>query len=299
MGTDLDIVTEQNNLINDLQQLDLSKEEAEIYLLLLKNKIMTAGDINKFLPHIQRTYVYNFLTKLKNNGWVHINQATTPQTYNPYPPDEILAKKILEKRNLLITQLESLNQLEEKILPRLNEIHQSNSLKNIPIQFKSVITEFFEDNPSVRIEYTHNPLSINPWLNFFFVSCIFHGFFISWNKQPISDEYSIHFYEFENPITQAHLDLAKKVMELQAGDMRRLLTEREGIELIEPLTQRSLKINGFELVEETIVYQKNENIYEALIIHPWKINKNTIAFFYSNKKEIGTKLLEWIIKNTK
>lgn len=303
MGTDSDSMTDHNNLINDLQQFDLSKEEAEIYLCLLKNKVMTVREINQSIPHIQRTYLYNFLDKLENSEWVHINRASKPQTFNPYPPSEVLAKRLEQKRTSLLNQLEEINHLEEKTLPNLlnnlNMIHQENSLKHIPIEYKSIITDFFENNPSVRIEYTHRPLSINPWLNFFFVSCVFHGFFISWHKKPISDEYSIHFYEFEQPVTKAHLELANKVLELQATDMITLLTEREGIEQMQPLEQEKVKLNGFRLTQETFAYKKNEIELEALIIHPWKLNKNTIAFFYSNKKENGMKLLEWIIKKVK
>jgi len=303
MGTDSDNAIDQNNLINDLQQFDLSREEAEIYLCLLKNKVMTVREINQSIPHIQRTYLYNFLDKLENSEWVHINRASKPQTFNPYPPSEVLAKRLEQKRASLINQLEVVEHLEKATLPNLlnslNRIHQENSLKHIPIQYKSIITDFFEDNPSVRIEYTNNSQNINPWLNFFFVSCIFHGFFISWHKKPVSDEYSIHFYEFEQPITKTLLDLSNKVLELQAADMITLLTEREGIEQMQVMEQESIKVNGFKLNSEIFSYRKSDNELEALIIHPWKLKKNTIAFFYSNKKENGMKLLEWIIKKVK
>ncbi len=303
MGTDSDSFKNQNNLISDLQQFDLSKEEAEIYLCLLKNKVMTVREINQSIPHIQRTYLYNFLDKLENSEWVHINRASKPQTFNPYPPSEVLAKKLEQKRRILLNQLEEVNYLEENTLPslldNLNAIHQENSLKHVPLEYKSIITEFFENNPAVRIEYSHNSQSINPWLNFFFVSCVFQGFFISWSKKPVSDEYSLHIYEFEQPVTKAHLDLANKVLELQAADMITLLTEREGLEQMQASEQESIKLNGSKLAQEIFTYKKGENELEALIIHPWKLNKNTIAFFYSNKKENGIKLLEWIIKKVK
>ena len=250
MDNELDSSINKNNLINELQQFDLSKEEAEIYLCLLKNKVMTVREINQSIPHIQRTYLYNFLDKL-NDDWVHINRATKPQTFNPRPPEEILIEKITQKRSILLNQLEDLDRLEKTILPnllnRLNDIHQKNSLKQIPTQYKPIITEFFKNNPSIRIEYTHSPPNINPYLNLFFVSCVFHGFFISWHKKPISDEYSIHIYEFERPITKTHLDLANKILELQASDMITLLTEREGIEQVQPIERNAFKINNFEL----------------------------------------------------
>jgi predicted transcriptional regulator len=300
-GTHINI--ENHEFIDDLELFDLSKEEAEIYLLLLKNKVMIAGDINKHLIDTSRTHVYNFLTRLEKSGWVHVNRATKPQTYNPMPPAEVLAKKVVEKRKLLSEQLEDLNQLEEKVLPdlltKLNAIHHDNSVINIPIQFKPMIYDYFKDNPSVRIEYTHSPVNINPWLNLFFLSCTFHGFFISWHKKPISDEYSLHLYEFESPLTKTHLELANKVMELQANDMTTLLTEREGITEIKPLGKEMVKVDGFSLTQETIAYRKSELNCQALIIHPWKLNSNTIAFFYSNKKENGMKFLEWIIKKVR
>ncbi len=300
MGNNLDYPVEQTELIEDLVEFDLSKEEAEVYLCLLRNKVMKVREINQAIPYVQRTNLYNLLGRLHDNDWVHINETTKPKTYNPMPPDEVLAKKIEERRKQLTEQLDDLNQLEEKVLPdllgKLNAIHHNNSVTNIPVQFKPIIYDYFKDNPSVRIEYSHNAININPWLNLFFLSCTFHGFFISWHKKPISDEYSLHLYEFEDPVTTTHLELANKVMELQASDMTILLTEREGINQIEPLEKGQIQVNGFELTQETIAYRKNEMDYQALIIHPWKINTHTIAFFYSNKKENGLKLLNWIIK---
>ncbi|MHA1131636.1 MAG: helix-turn-helix domain-containing protein [Candidatus Helarchaeota archaeon] len=313
MGNDLKVITKKKNgttnimdtngFINDLQFFDLSKEEAEIYTLLLRNKIMIAGDINKYLIDTGRTHVYNILSRLEKSGWIHVNRATKPQTYNPIPPAEILAEKLIEKRNVLLERLDEVNQFEEKSLPKLlrglNSLHQQNSLKYIPIQYQSIITEYFENNPSVRIEYIHKPSNINPYLNFFFLTCVFHGFFISWHKKPISDEYSIHFYDFEHPISNTHLELAEKFLEVQGNEMIALLTEREEIEQIKPVEQKNIKINGMVIAEETISYKKGGRQYYALITHPWKLNKTTIAFFYANKRENGIKFLEWIIKRMK
>ena len=303
MGNEIDSPINQNDLITDLQHFDLSKEEAEIYLCLLKNKVMTVREINQSIPYIQRTYLYNFLDKMNNNEWVHINQATKPQTFNPIPPGEILAKKLKQKRAILLQQLEEINHLEKTVLPKLlkqlNTIHQQNSLKHVPVQYQPIITEFFENNPSIRIEYINRSSNINPYLNFFFVSCTFHGFFISWHKKPISDEYSIHFYEFEQPITKTHLELANNILELQGNEMMTLLTEREGIYETKTIAENSTKIDGVEVTQVTISYKKEGTEYHALITHPWKLNKNTIAFFYANQKEKGLKLLEWIIKKIK
>ncbi|TFG04474.1 MAG: hypothetical protein EU536_04575 [Promethearchaeota archaeon] len=300
MGNNEDLEIEDSQLIRNLQQFELSKEEAEIYLCLLRNKTMTVREINQSIPHIQRTYLYNYLDKLNSNEWVHINKASKPNTFNPYPPGEVLAKKIAQRRIELSEHLNTLNALEEKIFPtllqNLNIIHQKNSLKEVPLKYRSIISDFFENNPSVRIEYTHLPLNINPYLNFFFMPCIFHGFFISWHKKPISDEYAIHFYEFEQPVTKKHLEFANRILELQASDMITLVTEREIVDQVQRMTPKTMSRNGFELIEEVFAYLKNGTTYEALIIHPWKLNKTTIAFLFANQKDKGIRLLNWIIQ---
>ncbi|MHA1266696.1 MAG: helix-turn-helix domain-containing protein [Candidatus Helarchaeota archaeon] len=300
MVNETDIEIDQNHLIEQLQRFELSKEEAEIYLCLLKNKTMTVREINQSIPYIQRTYLYNFLDKLHNNEWVHINRASKPTTFSPYPPSEVLAKKIEQRRSILSEQLEALDHLEAKVLPellqKLNLIHQQNSLKQIPLEYKSIIIDFFKNNPSVRVEYIHHPLSSNPYLNFFFLPCIFHGFFISWHKKPISDEYAVHFYEFEQAITKKHLEFAYKILELQLEDMMTLVTEREVVEKVQWNTRESIEINGITVIQETFSYVKNGSTYNASIIHPWKLSTRIIAFLFANQKRKGIELLKWIIE---
>ena len=83
--------------IEALMEFGLSKEEAEIYLLLVENQSMTVRELNQKTPSIQRTYLYNFLDKLARNGWVHIDTLTKPQSYNPYDVD--LEEKVIEKEH--------------------------------------------------------------------------------------------------------------------------------------------------------------------------------------------------------
>lgn len=288
-------------LIEQLMKFDLSRDEAEIYLLLLENKNMIVRDLNTKIPHIQRTYLYNYLDKLAQNGFVHINTITKPQSYNPYTPQEVLSKLIEEKKRELSKREKDLKELESKIYPKLLE--QLNTLfmsswADVSSHFKEILVEYFKDLP-VRVEDTNIQAHANPYLSFFLPSSNFHGFFIAHHKKPISDEYVVHFYEFDSPQTLKNSEkFLNEVFLYKREEMAQILGQRESLKELHDPVQITREIKNTKVTIETMDYKKGESELTAFLVHPFVVptRENVLVFVFTNKKENGEIFLEWLIE---
>ncbi|MHA1145658.1 MAG: helix-turn-helix domain-containing protein [Candidatus Helarchaeota archaeon] len=295
---------DRDELIEQLMKFDLSREEAEIYLLLLEYKSMIVRDLNKKIPQIQRTYLYNYLDKLSRSGWVHINTVTKPQSYNPYTPEEVLLRRIEEKKEEIKKIKEDFDELMNDVYPdllkKLNSLYLG-SWNNISSNYIALFKEYFKDLP-IRVENAIIEPHSNPYLNFFLPVCNFHGFFIAHHKKPISDEYLVHFYEFEtSDFFKESFEFLELIFSYRVKEMVRILARRESLKEIMAPVPRTRNIEGLKINIEDIRYQKGESELTAFLVHPFLINKrnNILMFMFANKKKNGEKLLEWIIKRFK
>lgn len=109
-----------NTVKTILEQIGLSKGEAEIYLILLRIGEATASEIAKHTK-IARPNVYDYLNKLKSKGLVSFISKKNKIYYTPASPEKIL-DYLDEKRDLIKQKLPNLLKLYhlEKEKPQVN-----------------------------------------------------------------------------------------------------------------------------------------------------------------------------------
>ena len=285
--------------IEALMEFGLSKEEAEIYLILVKNQSMTVRELNQKTPSIQRTYLYNFLDKLARNGWVHIDTLTKPQSYNPYDVD--LEEKLKEKEDEILKQQDEFKNFKEKTFPSLkkylNNIFEQSSLKKITTPYKEYFQEFFK-NEKIRVDYSTYQTNQNPFLGFLLMDCEFHGFHLFHHMKPMSTEHVIHFYIF--PDKNLLKDSQKVILELlnwRREEIIKFSTEKGNEIQIDKTKKESRTIAGKKITLEIIPFIDKETNYNSILIYPFVLNEaeNIIYFQFSNKEEKGLELLNWLL----
>ncbi|NHI94320.1 MAG: hypothetical protein EAX96_17645 [Candidatus Lokiarchaeota archaeon] len=285
--------------IEALMKFGLSKEEAEIYLLLVENQSMTVRELNQRTPSIQRTYLYNFLDKLARNGWVHIDTLTKPQSYNPYDVD--LEEKLKEKEDEIQLMQEEFDLFKKNTFPKLknylNSLFEKSSLKKISTPYKEYFQEFFK-NEKIRVDYTTYQTSLNPFLSFLLMNCEFHGFHIFHHTKPMSTEHVIHFYVFSDK--NILKDSEKMILELlnwRKEEINKFIIEQGNIIQLENSRKEILTNSGKKINLEIIPFIDKEVIYESILVYPFILNEeeNLIYFQFSNKAEKGKELLDWLL----
>ncbi|MHA1784805.1 MAG: helix-turn-helix domain-containing protein [Candidatus Helarchaeota archaeon] len=284
--------------IEALMEFGLTREEAEIYILLVENQSMTVRELNQKTPSIQRTYLYNFLDKLARNGWVHIDTMVKPQCYNPYDVD--LEEKLREKEIKIREMQKKFKEFKENTFPKLkkflNSIYESSSWKKITTPYKDYFSDFFKGE-KIRVDYTTYKSRANPFLNFLLMNFEFHGFHVFHHEKPISNEQVIHFYIFPN---NEILKNSEKMI-VQLLNFRR----NEIIEFFDKLgntiKRDKIKIENVEIMNhnfkrEIVPYTYKGNEYKGILIHPFIFGENILVLIFSNKLEKGEELLKWLLR---
>ncbi|MGL4394043.1 MAG: TrmB family transcriptional regulator [Brevinema sp.] len=95
-----------SNFIDRFEELGLSRNEASVYIALLKNHPVTGYKLAKD-SGILRPIVYEMLTRLVERGGVRIVKSS-PEQYSPISPDTFLAtleKRFIDARSYLVEKL--------------------------------------------------------------------------------------------------------------------------------------------------------------------------------------------------
>lgn len=95
--------TKEDIVINFLKELDLTLEEIQIYLSLIKNGPSKASQIS-FVSKEYRVKTYKILGKLRNLGLVY-SSFSSPAIFYASSPDQSL-KKLIDEKNIKIKKLE-------------------------------------------------------------------------------------------------------------------------------------------------------------------------------------------------
>lgn len=99
----------------ELTKIGFAKNEAKIYLELLKNKDLTAGEISKNTS-INRRTTYDTLTRLVEKGYVGYNISANRQIFHAVNPEVILKNinSIRETASKLIPKLKVLSKEKDE-----------------------------------------------------------------------------------------------------------------------------------------------------------------------------------------
>jgi len=289
--------------IDGLMEFGLSKEEAEIYLLLIENQSMTVRELNQQTPNIQRTYLYNFLDKLATNGWVHIDTLTKPQSYNPYHMD--LEEKLKEKEQEIKKYQKDFTIFKEKTFPQLknyiDSLYEKSALQKITTPYKDYFKDFFKGR-KIRVDYSTYQAQGNPFLSLLLIGMEFHGFHIFHHEKPISEEHVIHFYMFsDNEILSNTENVIGRLLEWRKQEIIKLFTKQD-IKIEEAKGEKSSEnIHGFDIEYEIVPFIDKGKRFESFLVYPFVLSKerSLIFFQFSNKKEKGLELLKWLLKKIK
>jgi Fe2+ or Zn2+ uptake regulation protein len=110
-------------IIESLQKMDLSYEEAQIYFTLLKygKSGTVVRKIREELPDIERTTIYSILKRLNEKGCVESNDSKKIKTFIAIDPSEYFNKIFLLKKK----EFEELQEIENDMLSNLQNIYES------------------------------------------------------------------------------------------------------------------------------------------------------------------------------
>ncbi len=294
------MVISNEEAIEGLMEFGLSREEAEIYLLLVENQSMTVRELNQQTPNIQRTYLYNFLDKLARNGWVHIDSLTKPQSYNPYDVD--LEEKLEEKEQEINKIQKDFISFKGKTFPKLksylNSLYEKSLMKKISSPYKDYFKDFFKDK-KIRVEYTTYQAKGNPFLSLLLIDVEFHGFHIFHHEKPISEEHVIHFYTFpDKEILSNSENIIGKLLDWRKQEIIKFFSKQE-IKIEDTKGEKfSKNLYGFDIQYEIIPYIDKGKRFESYLVYPIVISeeKSLIFFQFSNQKEKGQELLNWVLE---
>jgi len=95
----------------ELMELGLTKNQAEVYIALIKKPEQTAGKLAKKLA-IDRTFVYGILSSLIDKGLVGYVTKENKRIFQPLDPENLI-KEIEEKRAKALKTIEKLQQLKK------------------------------------------------------------------------------------------------------------------------------------------------------------------------------------------
>jgi sugar-specific transcriptional regulator TrmB len=89
----------ENNLISELQELDLTLNEARVLVYLMTHGHSSASDISRSTG-IQRTETYNYISNLLSKGII-LSTFDRPQKYSALPLNEVVDCLVQSKKNAL------------------------------------------------------------------------------------------------------------------------------------------------------------------------------------------------------
>jgi sugar-specific transcriptional regulator TrmB len=124
------------DLINQLQEIGLSKREAEVYLALLQKKEFTAPDIAK-ITTITRTKVYEILQNLVKKGLCNESYKDAVKVYRGVDP-KIAITNILE---IYQQELENKKKIAENFEKALSLIYTENQSNYDPLDYIEVVKD--------------------------------------------------------------------------------------------------------------------------------------------------------------
>jgi len=108
-------------MLSDLEKIGLTKNEAKIYLCLLNNGLVSAGNILK-QTRMHRTTVYNILSRLKEKGLVSSITKEKKSFFSAADPER------------LRIMTEEKNQVLKQIIPKLRKI-KANETSESEVQY--------------------------------------------------------------------------------------------------------------------------------------------------------------------
>ena len=119
-------------LIEGLTHFNLTKQEATLYVLLLKEGHLTGYEAAK-LTGLSRSYTYTALAGLVANGAAYVLEEGKVTRYTPVPPEEFCTNKINRLQNIkqkILNQLPALKNDAEGYITIKGELEIINKLKN-------------------------------------------------------------------------------------------------------------------------------------------------------------------------
>ena len=124
------------DLINKLEQLGLSKREAEVYIALLQKKEFTAPELTK-ITTVTRTKIYEHLQNLVSKGLCNENTKNRQRVYRAIKPKIVLQSIISNYEQEIEQKKLAAISLEEE----LEEIHSNNMRKDDKIDYVEIIKD--------------------------------------------------------------------------------------------------------------------------------------------------------------
>ena len=299
-------LAEDDQLIEWLQLFDLSREEAKIYLTLLRYKNMIVSELNAKIDFdkkdASRTYIYSFLRRMEGK-WVHIQERRRKSScYNPYPPREILTE-ILEEKKKRQQELENLFPI---LVEKLEKIHQEHTWDDIPPIAKryveSVDIKGYFKNDTIRIETYELNEPDNPYLNLGLGD--FSGFHVFRHKHTGTEDFIIAINQFDSEETLKHRkEFMYKLLEMKVEELSTYMRKRGVIDLFEPkppdvITIEGHKVNRFRFNYRNPKYSEEiiEGVYFSFIPNN---SPNVFVSLYANIYANAEALLKWILKRSK
>lgn len=119
-------------LIEGLTHFNLTKQEATLYVLLLKEGHLTGYEAAK-LTGISRSNTYTALAGLVDKGAAYVLEEGKVTRYTPVPPEEFCTNKINRLQNIkqkILNQLPALKNDAEGYITIKGELEIINKLKN-------------------------------------------------------------------------------------------------------------------------------------------------------------------------
>ncbi len=299
-------MAEDDQLIEWLQLFDLSREEAKIYLALLRYKNLIVSELNSKIDFdkkdASRTYIYSFLRRMEGK-WVHMQERRRKSScYNPYPPKEILAEILQQKHK----QQEDLEKLCPVLIEKLEKIHQEHTWDDIPPIAKryveSVDIRGYFKNDSIRIETYELNEPDNPYLNLGLGD--FSGFHVFRHKHTGTEDFILAVNQFDSEETLQHRkDLMSKLLQMKVEELSSEKIKDKTIDLFEPEKADTITIDGHIINRFRFRYRNpkySEDIIEGVYFSfiP-KNSPNVFVSLYANIYTNAEALLKWILKRSK
>jgi hypothetical protein len=299
-------LAEDDQLIEWLQLFDLSREEAKIYLALLRYKNLIVSELNSKIDFdkkdASRTYIYSFLRRMEGK-WVHMQERRRKSScYNPYPPREILAEVLEQKKQ----QQLDLEKLFPVLVNKLEKIHQEHTWDDIPPIAKryveSVDIKGYFKTDSIRIETYELNEPDNQYLNLGLGD--FSGFHVFRHKHTGTEDFVIAVNQFDSEETLQHRkDLLSTLLQLKVQEISSQLKKGGVIDLFESKEADIITIDGHAINRFRFHYRNPK--YSAEIIEGVYfsfIPKNSPSVFvsiYANIYQNAEALLKWILQRSK
>ena len=299
-------LAEDEQLLSWLQLFDLSREEAKIYLALLRYKSLKVSELNSKIDFdkkdASRTYIYSFLKRM-GGKWVHLQERRRKSsTYSPYPPREVLEEILEQKRN----QQKELEKLFPTIVEKLHKIHQEHTWDDIPPIAKRYVESvdikgYFKNDP-IGIETYEVIAPDNQYLTLGMGD--FSGFHVFQHKHKGTEDFVITVNQFDSEETlQRSKDLLSRLLQMKVDELSSQMLKRGVIDLYQPeppdvIPLENHNINRFRFRYRVPRYSQDlvEGVYLSFIPNN---SPNVFVSIYANIYTNAEALLKWILKRSK